>query len=60
MGHKRGNFSIDTISTRAGADDYDDEEAEYGGDGLARMEQMDLLSGLVHGKLLICIEHAES
>jgi len=49
-GHKRGNFSIDTISTRTGGDDYDEEEADYGGDGLARMNQFDLLGGLVEGK----------
>ena len=52
LGHKRGNFSIDTISTRMGGDDYDEEDGYYGGDGLARMDQFDLLGGLAEGKLL--------
>lgn len=51
LGHKRGNFSIDTISTRTGGDDYDEEDGDYGGDGLARMNQFDLLGGLAEGKL---------
>jgi hypothetical protein len=52
-GHKRGTFSIDTISTRAGADDFDEDAREYGGDGLAGMEQIDLLGGLAGGELVM-------
>jgi len=49
QGHKRGNFSIDTISTRTGGEDFEEEEGDYGGDGLARLNQFDLLGGLVDG-----------
>lgn len=52
-GHKRGNFSIDTISTRGVPDDFDDEAGEYGSDGLAGMEHIDLLGGLAGGEGII-------
>ena len=53
QGHKRGNFSIDTISTRTGGEDFEEEEGDYGGDGLARLNRFDLLGGLVDGTWIL-------
>jgi hypothetical protein len=35
-----------------GGDDWDEEDGDYGGDGLARMDQFDLLGGLAEGECL--------
>lgn len=48
-GHKKGNFSIDTVSTRTAEDDY--EEAGAGSHaGMAGSREMDLLGGLAGGE----------
>lgn len=51
-GHKKGNFSIDTISTHAGGE-FHDEEAEFGQDDVAGLQEIDLLGGLAGGELFI-------
>jgi hypothetical protein len=33
-----------------GGDDWDEEDGDYGGDGLARMDLFDLLGGLAEGE----------
>jgi hypothetical protein len=35
-----------------GGDDWDEEDGDYGGDGLARMDQFDLLGGLAESECL--------
>lgn len=52
-GHKKGNFSIDTISTRTGGEVYDD-ETSYKQDYMANLHEIDLLGGLAGG------EHTQS
>lgn len=48
-GHKKGNFSIDTVSTRTAEDDYDDDTYSRQG-WVAGMRELDLLGGLAGGE----------